>query len=49
MCNKNYYSRSWSEFAVAWATIIGGFLGLVASGFVLKLLWNCFMLGWDLI
>lgn len=50
MRHKNYYSSSWGEFAMAWAVaIIGGFLGLVASGFVLKLMWRVFMLGWRLV
>lgn len=50
MRNKNYYSSSWGEFATAWAVvIIGGFLGLVASGLILKLMWRVFMFGWGLV
>lgn len=50
MRNKNYYSHSWGEFFWTWAVIlVGGGLGLVASGFVLKLMWRVFMLGWRLV
>lgn len=50
MRNRNYYSNSWGEFAVAWVVaVVGGFLGLVAFGLIFKLMWRAFMLGWRLV
>jgi hypothetical protein len=47
MKRNNYYARTCGEFFLTWATIlIGGPLGLMFLGFVLKLIWNCFMVGW---
>lgn len=46
--NRNRYDHSWFDFVKAWlAILVGGPLGLMFIGFVLKLIWNCFMVGWS--
>lgn len=50
MKRNSYHSTSWYEWFVTWLTVLIGVpLGLVASGFFAKVLFNCFMAGWSLI
>lgn len=50
MSNRNYYSKSWREFFLTWAIVLGGSgLCLVALGLIFKLMWLTFMIGWHLL
>lgn len=51
MMRRGYHrSSTWSEWVVTWLFLLVGVpLGLAISGFCMKLVWNCFMLGWELL
>lgn len=45
---RSNYGHSWKDFIIGWSVVlIVGPLGLIFLGFVLKLIWNCFMVGWE--
>lgn len=50
MKRNNYYSHTWWDFVKTWLLLlIGGPVVLVVLGFVLKLIFSCFLIGWEAI
>lgn len=50
MKRNSYRSDSWLEWITTWMFILIGIpLGWIVVGFILKLVFNCFMVGWSLV